>query len=132
MSVNTYECLFLLDPNKASSDADGAVQSLVSVIERMGGTIEFCQPWGEPKLAYPINKFRKGTYVLIYFLLDSVKLPALDKELKMLDHILRHLTIKLHPMIAQNALAHLRGEIADPMPGSGRDLEPIGVVAVDE
>jgi small subunit ribosomal protein S6 len=115
VAVQNYECLFLLDPNKATSDLDGSIRALTSIIEREGGSIEFSQPWGESKLAYPIKKFRKGVYVLTYFKIDSLKLKKVEAELAMVEHLIRFMPIKLHPMIAQQALAHLRGEA--PAPG---------------
>ncbi len=53
MAVNTYEILFLLDPNKFSADPDGGLKQVNGIVEHYGGQIVFTRPWGEPKLAYP-------------------------------------------------------------------------------
>lgn len=126
MPVQTYECLFLLDPNKASSDLDGTVALLTGLIERFGGTIQFCRPWGESKLAYPIGKFRKGAYVLTWFDMDSTKVPAMEAEFKLQEIIIRHLVIRHHPLIAKESLAHLRGEVPAEQPAESGELVGAG------
>ena len=39
MPVATYETMFLLDPNKASTDADGTKQQIHHILERHGASI---------------------------------------------------------------------------------------------
>lgn len=110
MAVNTYECLFLLDPNKASADWDAVMGGANSIIEKHEGEIIDSRPWGEPKLAYPIKKFKKGNYLLTYFRAESTKVPEMEKDCRLNEAILRHMILKLHPQIAEEILAHLRGE----------------------
>ncbi len=55
MAVNTYEMLFLLDPNKFSSDPEAVTQNVNSVLTSQGGEVVFSRPWNESKLAYPIK-----------------------------------------------------------------------------
>ena len=110
MAINTYECLFLLDPNKMSADAAGVTGRVNGILEQFGATIVHTQPWGEPKLAYPIRRFKKGSYVLTYFHCESTAIPKIEAECKLNDDvILRHMVLKLHPVIAKEVLAHLEG-----------------------
>lgn len=115
MAVNTYECLFLLDPNKASADLEGAVKSVTGILERHGANVVYAAPWGDSRLAYSIEKFRKGTYVLTYFTGDSVGVAKMDADFRLSELILRQLVIKLHPKIAADILAHINGE-GEPAP----------------
>lgn len=112
MAVNTYECLFLLDPNKSSANWDTAMSQANGIIERNGGEIVVSSPWGEPKLAYPVKKFKKGTYLLTYFKAEPSRLIAIERETRLTDLVLRHLIIKLHPAVAEQIIAHLN----DPQP----------------
>lgn len=113
MAVNTYECLFLLDPNKASADWEAVMNGANGIIERHGGEIVDSRPWAEPKLAYPIKKFKKGNYLLTYFTVESTKVPDIEQDCRLNDAILRHMILRLHPQIAEEILAHLRGEGLD-------------------
>lgn len=117
MAVHTYEILFLFDPNKASADWDGVTGQATGVIERHGGEIAFARHWGEPKLAYPIRKFRKGSYFLVYFRSDPKNILAMEADFRLMEPLLRHLIVKLEPQIAEGILAHLQGEgQAEPEP----------------
>lgn len=122
MAVHVYECLFLLDPNKASADLDGIIQQLNGMITKAGGEIVDTRLWGEPKLAYPIDKFRKGTYVLSYFKSEAKNIVDMESQFRLNENILRQMVLKLHPHIAEGTLAHLQGgeqEVA-PAAAAGR------------
>lgn len=108
MSRNTYECLFLLDPNKSSSDWDGVVRQVNGLIERHGGTIVHTQAWGDTKLAYPIKKFRKGNYLLTIFESEASGVPAMEHECRLNETILRHLVIRYPDKIVANIVEHYR------------------------
>ncbi|AWM38797.1 30S ribosomal protein S6 [Gemmata obscuriglobus] len=99
MPIQTYETLFLLDPTKVSSDAEGVKQQLHTLIERHGGTIEVSRPWDyNHKLAYPIGKSKKGSFHIIYYTFESTKQANLENDFKLQEGlILRQLTSKIDP-----------------------------------
>lgn len=107
MAVNTYEILYLLDPNKFSADPEAALGAVNGIIEHHGGQIVYSRPWGEPKLAYPIKNFKKGAYVLSYFNIDGLAIPKIEHDLKLQDLVLRHLIIRLHEKIAEKVVEHV-------------------------
>ncbi|MBY0586937.1 30S ribosomal protein S6 [bacterium] len=109
MAVNTYEILFLLDPNKFSADPDGGLRQVNGIVEQYGGEIVFTRPWGEPKLAYPVKNFKKGAYVLTYFKADSLAIPKIEHDCRINEMILRHLVIRLHAKIADQVIQHVSG-----------------------
>lgn len=127
MAVQTYECLFLVDPNRASADPEGVQRDLNDLVTRNGGTIIDSRPWGDPKLAYPIKKFRKGTYYLMYFTGPGSMLTQFEADCRLAEFLLRHLIIKLHPHVAAEVVAHIRGEIPVGPGHANLREEPIGV-----
>ena len=121
MGSHTYEGLFLLDPNKASADWEGAATAVNGVIERFGGQVLHTRPWGDFKLAYPINKFKKGVYLLSYFAIDPAQLHEVEREFRISEIVMRRMIIKLHAGVATEMLAHYTAEHHD---------EPAAAVAV--
>ncbi len=99
MAKKLYETLFLLDPTKVSADAEGVKQQLHALIERHGGHIEISRPWDyNHKLAYPINKQKKGSYHIIYYTLESTKQGELERDFAIQEGVvLRQLTTRIHP-----------------------------------
>jgi|SRR5579883_1257373 len=99
MANKLYETLFLLDPTKVSADADGVKQQLHALIERHGGHIEVSRPWDyNHKLAYPINKQKKGSFHIIYYTFESTKQAELERDLALQEGlVLRQLTSAIDP-----------------------------------
>ena len=110
MAVHTYEGLFLLDASRASSDWEGVSSQINGVITRNGGEILHTRPWEVQKLAYPINRSRKGIYLLTYFKIDSVQLAAIEADIRINEYVLRKLVIKLPPNVAKDMLTHYTEE----------------------
>ncbi len=99
MPVKLYETLFLLDPTKVSSDADGVKGQLHAIIERHGGHIEVSRPWDyNHKLTYPIGKSKKGSFHIVYYTFESTKQAELERDFILQEGlILRQLTSRIEP-----------------------------------
>src|SRR5215207_2690600 len=97
MPIATYETLFLLDPTKVSSDAEGVKNQLHHILERHAAHIEVSRPWDyNHKLTYPIAKQKKGAFHIIYYTLESTKQQPLERDFQLAEGvILRQLTLKL-------------------------------------
>lgn len=126
MPMNTYETLLLLDPTKVSSDSEGVLKQLHALWERHEATILVSRPWDyNHKLAYPIRKFKKGAYHVIYYQQDSQKQRELDRDIKLQEGlVLRHLTIRLHPkwVDAMLSVAREDGSTAFALRGMREDV----------
>lgn len=99
MPTKLYETLFLLDPTKVSSDADGVKQQLHHLLERHGAHIEVSRPWDyNHKLSYSINKQKKGSFHIIYYRMESTKQAELERDFQLQEGlILRQLTTRIDP-----------------------------------
>jgi len=106
VAVHTYEGLFLLDAARASSDWEGVSGHVNGVITRNGGEILHTRPWEVQKLSYPINRSRKGIYLLSYFNIDAAQLAAIEADIRISEFVLRKLIIKLPPTVAKDMLTH--------------------------
>jgi small subunit ribosomal protein S6 len=105
MPVNTYETLFLLDSTKVTADADGVTTQVHHVLEKHGGHVLISRPWDyNHKLAYPVKKQKKGAFHIVYYTMDGTKQIELEKDLKLVEVVLRHLTSVLDPKWQENIL----------------------------
>jgi len=110
VAVHTYEGLFLLDAGRASADWDGVSGHVNGVITRNGGEILHTRPWEVQKLAYPINRSRKGLYLLTYFKIDAQQLAAIEADIRISEFVLRKLIVKLPATVAKDMLTHYTEE----------------------
>ena len=97
MSIQHYECLFLLDPTKVSGNVEAAKTQLHTILEKYGVQIIASRPWDDRKLAYPIDGHKKGLFYLIFYSCESTKLTEMQHDFRLNELILRHLVQLIPP-----------------------------------
>jgi small subunit ribosomal protein S6 len=112
MPLVTYETMFLLDPNKVSTDAEGTKTQIHHILERHGGTVIISRPWDyNHKLSYTIGKQKKGAFHIIYYTMESTKQRELERDFALQEGlILRQLTLKVDPKWQEIVLGVAREE----------------------
>ena len=96
MPVNTYECMFLLDPNRVSSDVQAAAQQLHAVFERHQAELLASRQWDERRLAYPVKGHKKGLYYLTYFRTEGKNVVNIEHDLALNEKIMVWLSPRRH------------------------------------
>jgi small subunit ribosomal protein S6 len=61
----------------------------------MGGQLEKTDNWGRRKLAYEIGRHKEGTYVLETINGSGELMKEIDRRLKNMDLIIRHLVVRV-------------------------------------
>jgi small subunit ribosomal protein S6 len=90
-----YETIFILRADIDSDASEKAISRAVSAIEQGGGKLLKLESWGKRRLAFPIGKQRKGFYVYTRYLGYRGLVSELERNLRMLDTVLRHMTVQL-------------------------------------
>ena len=91
--MRTYDVLFILSPQVTEEEATTLINDFKGIATTNGATIKSEEPWGRRRLAYPIHKFNEGIYHL--FVLESEgSLSELDRRMKNVDRLLRHLIVR--------------------------------------
>jgi small subunit ribosomal protein S6 len=112
MSVNVYECMFLLDTNKVAGDVANAAKQLHALLERNHAEVLASRPWDERRLAYPIDGHKKGLYYLTYFRTEGKNIANIERDCALTELILRKLILKVHPKHVDLMLQVARDEHA--------------------
>jgi len=87
--------VIIISPEVAEEDVPGTIDKVSEYITANGGEVTQVDRWGKRKLAYPINRFREGNYVLSRFKIKPGVTAELEANLKMSETILRHMLIRL-------------------------------------
>ena len=90
-----FETVFIL---RAETNQDGihTVNSRVrQVIEQMGGRLLKLDNWGKRKLAYTIDKFRDGSYVLFSLSANGAIIREVERRLRVMDLVIKYLTVRM-------------------------------------
>jgi small subunit ribosomal protein S6 len=91
--VNNYEVMYIVKPIEEEA-FNAVVAKFDELLTSNGATIEKTDKWGKKHLAYPIQDFNDGLYVLTTFTAESKAVNELDRVMKITDEILRHMIIK--------------------------------------
>jgi small subunit ribosomal protein S6 len=107
-----YEGMFLIEPGVASM-WDDLTKNLHGLLERHGADVVGITRWDERKLAYPVKKERRGTYVLSFFTLtDPSTLAAIEHDARLDENILRLLVVRADQFTVAD-MRHQLGEDVD-------------------
>ncbi|MGC9529847.1 MAG: 30S ribosomal protein S6 [Candidatus Bipolaricaulaceae bacterium] len=93
--VRGYEMLYILRPDLDEEQRQHKVAKVNQIIESQGGQVQGVDEWGSRILAYEIDHFREGYYVLVTFELASDQLKGLESRFNMDDEILRYQVVRL-------------------------------------
>lgn len=111
--MNLYENIVILDANLADEAIETAVTRITDLIVAQGGEILKKDPWGRRKLAYELNKHKKGFMVLLLFKAPPPTIKALEELYKVFDPVVKFMVIKLEKKQTAAAMAALaRAEAA--------------------
>ncbi len=95
MSARTYELIYILKPDAAEQEVADLHGQVAAIVERMGGTIDRTDTWGRRKLAYEIRHNKEGFYVLEVIKGSGELMKEIDRRLKVIDGLLRHLVVRV-------------------------------------
>src|SRR3954453_2569421 len=95
MSSRQYELIYILPPETAEQQANELHGQVSDIVSRMNGQIEKTDNWGRRKLAYEIGKFKEGVYVLEVINGSGELMKELDRRLKVIDEVVRHLIVRV-------------------------------------
>lgn len=93
--MRDYELVVIISPELAEEEIPGTLEKIGRSITERGGSITEVNQWGRRKLAYPIQNFMEGNYVLTQFKMEPGLTADLEASLGISEEILRHLLVRL-------------------------------------
>ena len=90
-----YETTYILRPNTPNEGVAEVNTRIRGIIEGMGGKIIKVDNWGKRRLAYEVAKERKGIYLYWQYLAQPGVVEETERNLRMLDSVIRYLTVKI-------------------------------------
>ncbi len=90
-----YELVYILSPDATEQEITDLHTQIESIITRYQGELVKTENWGRRKLAFRIGKHREGTYVLEVFKGTGELTKELDRRLKVIDSVIRHLCVRV-------------------------------------
>jgi small subunit ribosomal protein S6 len=92
--MRKYEIMYIIRPDIEEEAKTALVERFNKILTDNGAEIAKVDEKGKKRLAYEINDFHDGYYVLINFSSDDQAINEFDRLAKFSDDIIRHMIIR--------------------------------------
>src|SRR5579864_8972708 len=93
--MRIYEELFIVKPDAPDEEVDQFIEQMKSVVTTAGATVDKIDKWGKRRLAYRVDKYREGSYVLMQFTAGPEIVKELERRLRVSDVVIKFLTVRI-------------------------------------
>ena len=93
--MRVYEVLFIIAPNVEEGDIDTLITQLSDVATNQGARIAKIDRMGRRRLAYQIQKFNEGYYVVFTVEGTGAEIAEIERRMRVTDAIIRYITIRI-------------------------------------
>lgn len=94
--MKLYEVMYIIKPDLEGEALDEAIAKVNMVMEKEGSIIEQVKKIGKRRLAYEIDDYRDGYYVLLNIQAEPGIVPALEHFFRVTEDYLRYLVTRLN------------------------------------
>jgi small subunit ribosomal protein S6 len=93
--MRDYELVFIVHPEVDGDGFAAVVERVTSLVERNSGQVADVNIWGLRRLAYPIQNQWEGQYVLMRLELEPHGVAGLERDLVLVEPVIRHLIVRV-------------------------------------
>lgn len=93
--MRSYETIVVMDPQLDDEPIGKQIEAFERIITSHKGDIVGTERWGRRKLGYEIDDRQQGYYTLFKYNAEPMLPIELDRLLKLNEHVLRHLTVRV-------------------------------------
>lgn len=141
-TANLYEVMFLIGQSTAAN-LSGVLEHINHIVERSAGEVVAMQKWDERRLAYEIDKQKRGLYILLYVKLTGEAVAGFERDCNLSEMIMRTLIIRAEHLTDEEAAAfdrrddlateaRMRAESGPSGEDHGRAMATLGAPTQDE
>jgi len=91
----TYELVYIVTPEQTEEQVAELHAQVESIVQKFSGRVDKTENWGRKRLAYEIARQKEGIYVLEWLIGPPDMIKELDRRLKVMDQVIRHLVIRV-------------------------------------
>jgi small subunit ribosomal protein S6 len=92
--MKAYELLYIIRPDLDEEATTALVDRLSGLVASNGGDNLTVEKWGKRRLAYEIDDYKEGQYILMNFEGEGRTSKELERVMKISEDVIRFLTVK--------------------------------------
>jgi small subunit ribosomal protein S6 len=93
--MRVYEVLFIVAPNTEEGDVETLITQMSDVVTNQGAQVTKVDRMGRRRLAYPIQKFNDGYYIVLTVEGTGAEIAELERRMRVTDIVIRFITIRI-------------------------------------
>lgn len=117
--MRTYEALYIVRPDAKDDEIQTIAKDVEGMVTSSGGTIVRSEIWGKRRLAYEVERFTEGVYILLRFQSPASFVKKLAEYFRLSEQVIRDLivyfdekTLRLEEEQKRRAEAEIRASAA--------------------
>ena len=93
--MRKYELMYIVKPTLDEAYRTDLIERLHAILTSNGATVEKVDEWGLRDLAYEINDFKKGYYVVTTFKSENEAINEFNRLVRINKDVMRHMIVRL-------------------------------------
>lgn len=103
--TGVYECMFLIS-QAAAADFGAIIEHINEILERGNAEVIAFSKWDERRLAYEIDKQKRGVYFLVYFSCPVDMVGHIERDAQLSEQIMRIMITKADHLTEEEMKSH--------------------------
>jgi small subunit ribosomal protein S6 len=110
----SYEIMFIVRPDLDEAEIEKIIETFSGYITTGGGTIKSSEKMGRRRLAYTVNKFNDGFYILLIVESPASLISEIERRLRVSEQVIKFITVRTDEedkrvaKIAKHRAAHVK------------------------
>ena len=92
--MKAYELLYIIRPDLDEEATTALVERLSGLVASNGGDNLTVEKWGKRRLAYEIQDYKEGQYILMNFEGEGRTSMEIERVMKISEDVIRFLTVR--------------------------------------
>lgn len=92
--MKAYEILYIIRPDLDEEATTALVDRLSGLVATNGGDNLTVEKWGKRRLAYEIEDYKEGQYILMNFEGEGRTSQEIERVMKISEDVIRFLTVR--------------------------------------
>jgi small subunit ribosomal protein S6 len=93
--MRTYEVMFIVRPDVVDEELDKLISTLEGNITTAGGVVKNIERMGKRRLAYTVNKFNDGMYILFTVEGEGKLIAEIERRLRVAEQVIKFITVRV-------------------------------------
>ena len=94
MTFRDYETMFIVNPDIGNESIRELGGKYLELINELGGEVSSVEDWGRRRLAYEIEEYTEGHYLIMQFNANEEITKELDRRMKLDENVIRMMTVR--------------------------------------